>query len=316
MASTTSAITYEPPTENSSSSFVTELFDRCEQLLGQHRAENADLYRIVDLKRKTAVNSSEMATDHNAQKDKTTAVENNTTSVLDNTLRGPKLRALIQESHRKIRKHVLESNADIIPRTQAHNRKSSHHSLEEESEYRADLVSAQIRAWRSLLPNLIKRFSRIPDYRRVNSVKHTITVLMIFGLFAFIFRLSSRREMNRELTSPVIIDHLKKLFPELETIPHADTLARALEHISPRDIEQIHIRLIKALIKKKKFKKLLIQNCIPITIDGTQKLYRQGYCYSIFDKGERLFAPTNQAWFKNSMFRVTPSIAAILTYPQ
>jgi len=34
--------------------------------------------------------------------------------------------------------------------------------------------------------------------------------------------------------------------------------------------------LIKELIKKKKFKKLLIQNCIPITIDGTQKLYRQG----------------------------------------
>jgi len=204
MASTTSALTYEPPNESSSSSFITELFDRCEQLLKQHRAENADLYRIVDLKKKAAANSSEIATDHSASQTNTTAVEINTPSVLDNTPRGPELRALIQESHRKIRTHVLETNADIIPRTQAHNRKSSHHSLEEESEYRADLVSAQIRAWRSLLPNLIKRFSRIPDYRRVNSVKHTITVLMVFGLFAFIFRLSSRREMNRELTLSTI----------------------------------------------------------------------------------------------------------------
>ena len=100
MASTTSALTYEPPTESSSSSFITELFDRCEQLLKQHRAENADLYRIVDLKKKAAANSSEVATDHSAPQANTTAVENNTPSVLDNTPRGPKLRALIQESHR------------------------------------------------------------------------------------------------------------------------------------------------------------------------------------------------------------------------
>lgn len=33
---------------------------------------------------------------------------------------------------------------------------------------------------------------------------------------------------------------------------------------------------IKELIKKKKFRKLLIHDCLPVTIDGTQKLYRQG----------------------------------------
>jgi len=28
--------------------------------------------------------------------------------------------------------------------------------------------------------------------------------------------------------------------------------------------------------RKKKFKKLLIHGCVPITVDGTQKLYRDG----------------------------------------
>ena len=101
-------------------------------------------------------------------------------------------------------------------------------------------------------------------------------MLLLFGLFAFIFRLSSRREINRELTGPVIFNHLKKCFPDIDSIPHADTLARALENIDPIDIEAIHITLVKELIKKKKFKTLLIQDCLPITIDGTQKLYRQG----------------------------------------
>jgi len=65
-------------------------------------------------------------------------------------------------------------------------------------------------------------------------------------------------------------------FPEITTIPHADTLARLLENTDSKEIERIHISLIKALIRKKKFKKLLIQDCIPITFDGSQKLYRQG----------------------------------------
>jgi hypothetical protein len=49
---------------------------------------------------------------------------------------------------------------------------------------------------------------------------------MVFGLLAFVFRLKSRREMNRELTGSTINHHLQKIFPELDSIPHADTLAR------------------------------------------------------------------------------------------
>jgi hypothetical protein len=62
----------------------------------------------------------------------------------------------------------------------------------------------------------------------------------------------------------------------LDSIPHADTLARLLENINVNEIENAHIALIKQLIKGKKLKKLLIDGCLPITIDGCQKLFRNG----------------------------------------
>jgi len=257
---------------------INEIMNKCDQILHQHRAENPDLYRIIQLKKKNATTEtpSEISSENHTKKVNTAAIATNVNSSFPKELRGPQLRARIQESHRKIHQRIVALDADIIPCTQAHNRKCEHQSIGEEREFRADVVAAQIRSWRSMLPNLIRRFSHIPDYRSVTRIKHKITVLMVFGLFTFIFRLNSRREMNRELTSPLILSHLKKLFPEIETIPHADTLARVLENINPKRIETIHISLIKELIKKKKFRKLLIQGCVPITIDGTQKLYRKG----------------------------------------
>ena len=186
------------------------------------------------------------------------------------------LKVKMRESHQQIHQRIIDRQAAIVPRTQAHNRKCTYATVEKESAARADVVSAQIDAWRNLLPTLIGKFSRIPDPRRAASVKHQLIVLMLFGLFAFVLRLSSRREMNRELTGAVIHEHLKQLFPEITSIPHIDTLARLLKNINPERIEEVHIALIRSLIKKKKFKKLLINGALPISVDGTQRLYRNG----------------------------------------
>lgn len=186
------------------------------------------------------------------------------------------LKTRITKSQAQIREEVEATGSTIIPRTQAQNRKCSTTTLEEEQERRGLVTAEQIKTWRSLLPSLLKRFSKINDPRRAKSIEHKLTTLMVFGLFAFIFQMHSRREMNRELTGPVIFANLKKIFPDLETIPHADTLARLLEIINPKEIEKVHLGLIKDLIQKKKFKKLLINNRVPINIDGTQKLFRDG----------------------------------------
>ncbi len=206
---------------------------QCEQLIQQYWADNPDLYRMIQLKhqQKSAANEATAPSGKDLEQSTidTLVVE---LSPINGILRGAPLCAKIRESQQEIRQKVLTLSADITPRTQAHNRKCLHDTVDEERDSRADVVSAQIQSWRSMLPTLIKRFSKIPDYRRAGSIKHSMTVLMLFGLFAFVFRLSSRREMNRELTSPVIFEHLQELFPDINTIPHADTLARLLKKMA------------------------------------------------------------------------------------
>ena len=64
---------------------------------------------------------------------------------------------------------------------------------------------------------------------------------MMYGLFLFVFRIASRREMNKEMTCPAIAHALRNIFPEMDSIPHADTIARLLERIDVAKIEAIHI---------------------------------------------------------------------------
>jgi hypothetical protein len=129
------------------------------------------------------------------------------------------LKQKIAASQQQIRENILANNAKTIHRTQAINRKRPYKTLEEEQTARQDILAEQIKIWRKLLPQLLMKFSRIPDPRRPKSIKHQLVVLMIFGLFAFVFRLSSRREMNRELTGAAITANIRKLFPELDSIP-------------------------------------------------------------------------------------------------
>jgi len=96
----------------------------------------------------------------------------------------------------------------------------------------------------------------------------------MFGLLQFIFRLNSRRAFNEEATSPTLFNVMKQFFPEIETVPHGDTVARFLQTIEFSELEAIHISLIRDLIKNKKFKRWLIQGSLPISIDGTQKAVR------------------------------------------
>lgn len=256
--------------------YMDETVQKCKQMVQKYWDENPDLYRMVQEDKQQAAANDAAAIKSNDIPDihKIEAVD--PTPPLLGPLRDVALRTKIRASQGEIRQRVLAMNADIIPHTQAHNRKCQYQTIEAAREFRADVLSAQIKSWRNMLPLLIRRFSRIPDPRRAGSVKHKVTVLMVFGLFAFVFRLSSRREMNRTLTGPVIFEHLRKLFPEIDSIPHAGTLTRLLEHTDPKAIEAIHIALIKDLINKKKFRKMLIDDCLPITIDGTQKLYRDG----------------------------------------
>ncbi len=79
---------------------------------------------------------------------------------------------------------------------------------------------------------------------------------------------------RRVMTRPMFMANLYRLFPELEDLPHHDTLARMLDRINVGEIEQAHIEMIRHLIRSKKFQRYLIAGCYPVAIDGTQKFTR------------------------------------------
>ena len=152
------------------------------------------------------------------------------------------------------------------------NSTSNYNSVAEENAGRNAAVTGLLQVMRQMLPILLRRFTKIPDSRNPKKLKHRLTVLMIYGLLVFVFQYSSRRAANREITRPMFEQNLRALFPELDNLPHADTLFRLLCRIEVGQIEQAHIELINRLIRNKKFTRYLINNCYPIGIDGTQKI--------------------------------------------
>ncbi|NEX23802.1 transposase family protein [Thiorhodococcus mannitoliphagus] len=114
-------------------------------------------------------------------------------------------------------------------------------TIEEEGEARTEAVTTLILLMRQLLPLLLRRFAKIPDPRNPNKLKHPLTVLMVYGILVFVFQSASRRAANAEITRPMFEHNLRLLFPQLDTLPHADTLFRLLCRIDVGEIEQAHL---------------------------------------------------------------------------
>ncbi len=170
-----------------------------------------------------------------------------------------------------MRQLQLEAGLQPHARHTPSNCKSRFESKEEESSARKDAVTGLVQLMRQQLPVLLKRLGKIRDPRNPKKLKHKLTVLMIYGILVFVFQYASRRAANGEITRPVFEENLRVLFPQLENLPHADTLFRLLCRIDVSQIEQAHVELVNHFIRNKKFHRYLINNCYPIAIDGSQK---------------------------------------------
>jgi hypothetical protein len=154
------------------------------------------------------------------------------------------------------------------------NRKRTYESPEDEKSDRQDCVEAALKVYQRTLPILLRRLSKIKDPRQPKKVKHSLTVLTIYGILMFVYQMSSLREANKEMSTAIFFENMNAMFPDFETMPHADTLSRLLERINVEEIEESLLELFEQLIKKKKFKNYLINKRYLIAIDGTQKFMR------------------------------------------
>ena len=146
----------------------------------------------------------------------------------------------------------------------------------EEQAAREEAVAAQLSAYRCVLPQLLKKLAKIPEPRQPKKLKHKLPVVLLSGLLRCVFQMASRREANAELSKPVFFNTLQQLFPDLETLPQAETLNRVLARLEVAQLEAAHIALVQQLIRTKKFQRYVVEQRSPIAIDGTQKLVRTG----------------------------------------
>jgi len=153
------------------------------------------------------------------------------------------------------------------------NRKSGYENVKEEQEARQAAATDQMRIFKSQLPVLLKRLSKMKDPRNPKKLKYKLDALLIYGVLMFVFQISSRRKANKEMTRPQFIENLKLFFPEID-IPHNDTLKRLLSVIEVDEIEAALMEAIHKLIKNKKFSRYLVDKHYTIAIDGTQKFKR------------------------------------------
>lgn len=154
------------------------------------------------------------------------------------------------------------------------NHKCTARTTEEEMAQRQEIVENTTILYRQMLPDLLGKLSKIKDPRQPLKVKHKITVLMIYGILLFVYQIGSRRNANKDMTTPIFSSNIQAVFPEFKSIPHADTLARLLEKIDVEKIQDAMVEMLKDLMKKKKFKNHLINKKYLIAVDGTQKFFR------------------------------------------
>jgi hypothetical protein len=179
-----------------------------------------------------------------------------------------------KKAQKKLRQEEKAMGLQSPSHSTISNCKSRFESVEEETHTRNEVVEGHLRIFRSQLPILLKRMAKMEDPRNPKKIKHKMSTLMIYGILTFVFQMSSCREANREMTRPMFWENLKYFFPELETLPHHDTLKRLLSKIDVNQIEELNIDLVKKLIRNKKFRRYLVNNCYPIAIDGTGKFNR------------------------------------------
>ena len=151
------------------------------------------------------------------------------------------------------------------------NRTSPWRTEAEEQAARQDGAEAQLQVLRALLPGIFTRFAKIEDPRRPGSVRHKATVVLTFALLMAVYQIGSRREANRELSAPTFWENLRAVFPELDTVPHADTVARFLEEIPAEDLVEVLLATIRHLMRGKKLGAWLVREGYVVAIDGTQK---------------------------------------------
>lgn len=179
-----------------------------------------------------------------------------------------------RETEKQARKEAVKERNNRKMGRNILNRKCEFATAAEEIEDRYEVAAETLKVYRRYLPGILKDLSEIEDPRNPKKTMHKLSLLMLYGIFIFVFNMSSRRDSDSEMTT-VFMENMRSFFPELESIPHSCTLARLLEDIDVERIEDAAVNLVNRLIRDKKFANYLVSKRYLIAVDGVHKFTRE-----------------------------------------
>jgi len=95
------------------------------------------------------------------------------------------LKALKKEKRRA--EKGLRERAGTVSHNTLPNHKSVYDTVEDELEGRLDAVVNHLGYFRSRLPALLKRLSRIRDPRNPQKAKYKLTMVLVYGILMFVY---------------------------------------------------------------------------------------------------------------------------------
>ena len=90
----------------------------------------------------------------------------------------------------------------------------------------------------------------------------------------FAFHIESRRTANDVLAGMGAIGILQAVFPEMKTMPHADTVANMLEDIQAEEIQDAYVKVFKEHINSPGFRDKYADGPLLVAVDGSQSFVR------------------------------------------
>lgn len=137
-----------------------------------------------------------------------------------------------------------------------------------------EMVSYTVSILRVILPGILVKLSRIYDPRNPKKIKHDAKTLLLYGLLMFCSHMTSCRSANRELSGEETFENLQDVLPELQTMPHADTLKRFLCAVDEKEIQAQYEEMLREFIRSNTMRKLN-PGKFWVLIDGSGKFSRR-----------------------------------------
>lgn len=222
----------------------------------------------------------------------------------------------LREQRDALRRMQREQGLVAPARPSAPNRKSEMATVEDEQEERATAVIEQILVMRTLLPVLLRSLSEIEDPRQAKKVRHQLAAVLLYGILMFVYQMTSGRESTRTMTRPQFMENLRRLFPELDDLPHHDTLTRVLARVDVEKIQDALVEMVRTLLRRKKLRRFLTTDgWLRVAVDGTQKLSRDECISDHYLQRTHKNGDTTETQYYVYILEVTVVLGAGITLP-